>query len=390
MSDKMNGVEEHGISRRRFMRTGAAALAGVGSVLPGVGVARSQIGLGRSGDPAAFFLVADTHYDARVGEKTDELVPEIHAINQRLLELINELPGTAMPDSIGGTEVTKPQIVVHMGDMIDSGDKGGRMWEDRQHTEWEAYVKDYGLNGDESSAILDYPIFELFGNHDSTREWTAALVGCKERLQRRRGVLNIEPEHGLHYSWDAAGIHFIALGHIIGHNPDGRAHGRMEAFNSYEFLVSDLARHVGDSGRPVILMQHIDLWRFSGEECDPESTGRDGSWWHPCDVKAYHRAIQPYNIAGIFHGHLHSRQVGRWDGSANRETQSGPPVLGSSNSGAHGRSRGFFYCRVEDNKLVTREIESSHGDETWARGKWDWTDQVWEMPLNLPALKDRV
>ncbi len=367
-------------SRRKFLKAGAtASLLGLAGGFPYIATARSK---GKSHrEPLSFFVVSDTHYDARVGEESDQLVEEVLNLNRRLLHILNDLPGTRLPRNRGGLEITEPSGVIHLGDIIDSGDKNGAIWRARQATEWKAFEADYGLTGAERNSILRFPVYEFFGNHDSTREWTPALLGIKERNLHRPGVAQIEPEFGQHYSWDWSGIHFIALGHLVGHSPEGFAHGRMEPFNSYQFLVDDLAQNVGDSGRPVIILQHVDIFRFS-QPCDETSSGRTSDWWHACDVAAYHRALKPYNIAGIFHGHRHGRVIGQWDGSDDSRASSGYRVMGSNNSGASGGgSRAFWYCRLEENELVIREANTTGFETAWARGNWGWDDSVWRLPL---------
>ncbi len=378
-------------SRRRFIKNLTTAGAAI-SLLPTTGFSLPNIRAGTAhavassatADPLSFLIVTDTHYDARVGDKTDELVQWIDVVNKRLLDRLNELPGKALPNNIGGTEVTEPRAVIHLGDMIDSGDKTGAIWEARQHTEWDEFVRDYGMTGTDGH-ILRYPVYELFGNHDSTREWTPALEGIYNRNQSRldRGaIMNLEPEYKQHCSWDWGGIHFITLGHVVGHHPDGLEHGRMEPFNSYDFLVNDLARNVGDTGKPVVLLQHVDIFRFSDPDaCDPDSSGRTSDWWHPCDVRAYHEALQGYNVVGIFHGHLHGRQIGTWDGTNNQGAPGGYRIMGSNNSAAGGGNRAFWYCRVEDEELVVREAFSTGTETGWAANNWGWRSEVWRLPL---------
>ena len=71
-----------------------------------------------------------------------------------------------------------------------------------------------------------------------------------ERSQRRTGLKNVSP-NGLHYSWDWAGVHFIALGIVVGEVRDGHCHFRCDADSP---LVRGLLVLLGDfysGGTPV-------------------------------------------------------------------------------------------------------------------------------------------
>ena len=54
------------------------------------------------------------------------------------------------------------------------------------------------------------------------------------------------------------------------------------------FLENDLAEHVGQSGRPVVLASHC---------------GFDTDWWHNDDWNAVYEATRPYNVILYLYGH---------------------------------------------------------------------------------------
>ena len=60
----------------------------------------------------------------------------------------------------------------------------------------------------------------------------------------------------------------------VWHDPQG----------ALSFLKEDLARHVGTSGRPVVLMSHC---------------GFDTDWWHTNDWRALYDAAKPYNVVAL-------------------------------------------------------------------------------------------
>ncbi len=391
--------QTRGVTRREFLGGGAFAGAGLALGWPGNSLWADQA---PTADGLAFFIISDTHMlaDATAPTKVDAAR---FALNERLIDVVNALPGQTLPSTLGGGIVAAPRAVLHLGDMADSGDRLGVDHERMAETEWKAHTDLYGLSG--TDGTLRYPLLEIHGNHDTPRAANVTIHGLIARNAKRRGLTAIS-SNGLHYSWDWNGIHFVALGIVVGSNQDDLPISRYAAFDSLAFLIDDMKTHVGESGRPVILMQHVDLQRYS-QPCDESSTGGSRAmccegmtkiaWhskdcpknasgismseWSACDVRAYHRAIQPYNIAAIFHGHLHARRTDVWDGHT-IDAPSGIPVFGAKNAGAGGANRAFFYCRVESGDLVVREYQSI-GEDGWSREKSEmrWEPRAWRAPL---------
>ncbi|MDY0231535.1 MAG: hypothetical protein RBR88_03540, partial [Candidatus Saccharicenans sp.] len=71
---------------------------------------------------------------------------------------------------------------------------------------------------------------------------------------------------------------------------------------SLDFLIEDLRRNVGGSGRPVVIFQHygFDSW--------------SEAWWTQNERNAFLQAIRPYNVIAIFWGHSHVAQSYSWNG----------------------------------------------------------------------------
>jgi cytolysin (calcineurin-like family phosphatase) len=356
-------------SRREFLKTGAAAAAGAALPVPAAGAAADP----RRGS-FGFLVVSDTHFKASE-EAPDSLVPEIDRVNQRLIARLNQLPGQPLPPAMGGGRVGEIKGVLHLGDMIDSGDKGtGDLSVRRQATEWAGYVKSFGLTGHDGA--LRHPVYEVHGNHDSVRETNVVIRSMLERNRKRPGVTHLS-DSGLHYSWDWEDVHFIALGIVVGHNDKDLPIGRYKAHDSLQFLRKDLHEKVGSSGRPVILLHHIDLLRYSTPASENAERGGE---WSACDVAAFHEAVRDYQIAAIFHGHLHALRSDRWDGTNRSAAAGGIPVFGSRASGAQGVNRGLFYCVVEGGELVIRELASLGAADGWLEENTGWVNQ-WRVPL---------
>jgi len=223
-----------------------------------------------------FFLTSDTHYG---------LSPTVAEANERTVDAMNRLPGTAYPRNLAGT-VAVPRGVAVLGDLTN----------DAVTSEWREFTADFGVNGE---GRLKYPAYELAGNHDGG-EGQIVRRGIRERNKARPGLTGVSA-NGVNYSWDWGALHFVSLGLFAGSagdvivNPWGRRFDgpwRLPG-HSLEFLKEDLARNVGPNGRPVILLQHYgwDVW------------GLD--WWSENERRALAAAIKGYNIIAIFHGHSH-------------------------------------------------------------------------------------
>ena len=119
-----------------------------------------------------------------------------------------------------------------------------------------------------------------------------------------------------------------------------------------DFLKADLAAHVGQSGRPVVLMHHYDL--------------RGTDWWHDEERNAYYEAIKDYNVVLILHGHT-GTEVYRWRG------------LDVVNDGQ--TEKGFFVIEITDRRLrlayrvkkgVTIAKNPDNSTRTEWDGRWGW------------------
>lgn len=359
------------LSRRHFLQlsaTGAGAFA-LGPLLANESASAAD------GDKACFFLVGDTHYLADL-EKTDQLDATSRDYTERLIGWLNQLPDTEIAAEAGGGKV-RVQGVVHAGDLIHSGDLGGTLTDVMQATEWGAWTADYGLNGGDGK--LKLPVREVFGNHDCPHGKGIVLDSIIERNKRRKGLTGVS-ESGLHYSWDWSGIHFVNLGLIVGETKEVARPRRFNAMGSFEFLVSDLAKNVGSSGRPVVITHHIDVARYSREETDPAKAPRQE--WDYADLQAYYKALTNYRIAAILYGHTHSRRIFPWDGTLPPETDPKAQPTGkgilvvNTDNGAHFNmeDQAFLHLEVSAKEVLIREFATLDG---WKTGKW--TPQTWRF-----------
>lgn len=350
------------LNRREFLTAAGVGLSAA-CVRPAVAVPQSD-DKGRF----AFYVVGDTHYLASK-DRTGELDATSRGVTARFVDWLNRLPGSAIPDAAGGGKVSPPVGVVHVGDVIDSGDKNTGTFPAMQKTEWRAFEEDFGLTGKDGR--LKYPVYEVHGNHDCPGGTGLAIDEIKRRNKTRPGLVNVSP-NGLHYSWDWGGVHFVNLGIVVGPVKEVARKRRYAALDSLPFLTDDLAKNVQDRTRPVILTHHVDVARYSD---DPKAEPRNPEW-DPADVRGYHDAIKGYNVLAVFYGHTHTRNVFRWDGTKSLKATDGVPVFNNDNGShfAH-KTQAFFYCEVGGGELVVREFATK---DNWQTGEWSPT--VWRVP----------
>lgn len=355
-------------TRRRFIRdlTFTSAAAGL---LPHT-FAKEAPPAGAK-DTASFFLVGDTHYcaDHEDMSKMDDTSAQYNA---GLVGWLNKLPGTPLPRELGDGAVPQPHCVIHAGDLVDNGDKGRSKWK-MVETETKAFVADWGLNGGDGS--LRWPVREVHGNHDAPHGDTPVVSEIKARNKRRTGITNVS-ENGLHYSWDSAGVHFVALGIVVGDAPEVTRKRRYAPLGSLPFLKQDLAEHVGKSGRPVVLVNHVDVHRYSVEVPDDKAISNE---WDYGDAHAFYQAVKPYRIAATLCGHTHARKIARWNGTKDDRVTEGVPFLNTDNAGHFsGLAQAFLHVEIDPREMRIREFFTKDG---WGTGAW--TPQVWKFAMDV-------
>jgi len=350
-------------TRRQFLTASSAAISGLW--LTGQSAQAEP-----SSDGVSFFVVGDTHYLASK-EQTSELDEKSRGVTSRLVDWLNKLPDWKLPESVGGGRVISPRGVVHVGDVIDTGDKHGRTQVAMQETEWRAFTEDFGLDGQDGR--LKLPVYEVHGNHDAPSGQGLAIDGIKQRNPKRPGLVNVS-ENGLHYSWNWNDVHFVSLGIVVGPVKEVVRKRRYAPLDSLPFLIDDLSQHAKD-GRPVVVVHHIDVTRYSGP-CDPTAEPTGGEW-DLCDVAAYYELLTRHNVAAILYGHTHARNVFRWNGTKDTKGATGIPTFNNDNS-SHFQSatQAFLYFEITPRELVAREFATQ---DAWTTGAWT---HAWRFPLS--------
>ncbi len=226
----------------------------------------------RGGTDVTFLVAADTHVGFASEEKGAGGGPRdplrepsaSDRVNLEQVRSMNRVVEKTYPSPLTGS-VARPRGVLVAGDLTEDG----KPWQ------WEDFVALYGLRGGDGA--LDYPVFEIHGNHDKHHSWFVL-----DRIRERHGANR--------YAFDWDDLRVISLGEAP--DDDGLA-----------FLEREL-RAVGVD-RPIVLYLHFALR-------GPFSTG---NWFADGDYKArLARALFGYNVVGLFHGHYHASGRYQWEG----------------------------------------------------------------------------
>ena len=278
-----------------------------------------------------FFTSSDTHY----GRENNA------AINRRVIDAMNALPGEMLPTSLGGGFVRTPLGVVLNGDLLDEGfDK------ETAPANWAEFCRDYGLTGIDGR--LCFPLYEGFGNHDGGPVKSLVRPGIRQRNPKRVGLKEVSPG-GLHYSWDWEHVHCVQLNLFGGSGPldvkgvNGPEH---DPEGALDFLREDLAKHVGSSGRPVIIFQHF-AW-----------VGGMADWWQLEAKERFYEVVKPYRVACLINGHSHGASFAPWHDLLT--IHDGSTARGESDTGD------FLVVRVTENELIVaqRKLDGTWGIQT--------------------------
>jgi Calcineurin-like phosphoesterase len=274
----------------------------------------------RNRNDITFYMTADTHYNARWQGIDNE------AGNRRVIDRINRMADTIKyPSEFGGGYVQRPRGVVCLGDLTDHAKESD--WHGTETRN--GWVDDYGLNGVDGR--LNYPVYELYGNHDcvffSGRK--TPKEGIRERNRQRQNV-NVS-SNGYHYSWDWDDVHLINL-NICPGGPGAPAE------DSLGFARQDITNHVGNSGRPVVVFTHYG-WKYDVDKFNEP---------------AFYNMVKDLNIIALFHGHWHNTQYYRWRGFNACCMNSSQRVHKNADWG-NGLFEGVGVARITENKLLVAE-----------------------------------
>jgi hypothetical protein len=335
--------QEPQIGRREFLRLSAGALAA------GIVASHSKVKAADVAAPPAassvaagdrdvtFFVASDTHYGIDQDETNE-------SGNKSAIALLNTLAGQPYPNRDFGV-IAEPRAVLVPGDLTDSGTAVNFNGYPRfvyfgSHRD--GYVDDFPINGG-SGHQLKYPVIEAYGNHDIDSQAGNLLLNGIVRRNGESKIKRTFSVNRLHSAWDWDDVHFVNVNLYPG--------DAGPANDSLCFLAADLHQNVGDSHRPVIIMQHYGFDDFS----------REPRWWTDAQRDAYYRVIKRYNIAAIFSGHQHWADRIEWNGINDYVL---PRAKGGNNTD------GVYAVRMTDRQMIIAHRRLS--------GAWDhtWTQEL--------------
>lgn len=253
-------------------------------------VDNTRLGIGEESRSVRFLVTADCQYEHPGGVFSATRSPIANAT-------------TSLMTSMARTDANRIRGIIYAGDLTQNA----------RRDEWEAYLASFGDMGEF--------LYDGMGNHDLANDRpciTTSPDGCTIRDEIAETIRNRKhrttktdkaPGDDPHYSWDWHDVHFVQLNLFPGNEPtddpdapDGA--DDLDPANALTFLINDLADHVGNSGRPIVLIHHYGF--------DPFTI--PGHWWSEAERVAYWNAIADYNVAGIFTGHWHPQENDEdWD-----------------------------------------------------------------------------
>jgi predicted phosphodiesterase len=204
-----------------------------------------------------FFIAADTHFGWRGIERR----------NRRMVEVMNALPDSPWPKSIGG-RVDTPRGVLLAGDLTENGTR----------EQWQEFLKYFGGHG--SDGLLRYPVFECSGNHDRYTPWRYGFSKpVLEGVRERHG--------GLLYRVDWGDVTVLSLD---------------------EYPKVETCRWLAKQLDALPAQQRVVIFFHYGLH------GPFADWWPSRHKDRFEETIRGQNVVLLAHGHYHASQHYAWRG----------------------------------------------------------------------------
>jgi 3',5'-cyclic AMP phosphodiesterase CpdA len=247
----MREHDETGESRRGLLK--CMAWAGTGLVWTAAGGVPASIGLEaaaatRSAGPFSFVQVSDSH----VGFAKPAINADARATFKAAIAKIAALPA-------------KPDFIIHTGDV-------SQLSKPTEFDDADQILKETGLT-----------VFHVPGEHDVLDE------GNGKAFFERYGK---GATGGGWYSFDHAGVHFVALVNVLDFKAGGE--GALGA-EQFAWLKADLA--VRGPSTPIVIFTHIPLWSLYPQ------------WgWNTDEAPQVMALLQRFGSVTVLNGHVHQVQ----------------------------------------------------------------------------------
>ncbi len=205
--------------------------------------------------------------------------------------------------------------IIHLGDLVDANNTQNliafrQIWE-RSYPGHDggslAGVPDDNYSCYSQGYRINKPVFPIVGNHDiptyknDDRNWNQVESYIQARVKNANGIVSYYGRGA--YAWRWGQYFFVTLGTWAG---SGKTEG---SYDSGKLVWLDvlLEQYVGDSNMGVLIFQHYG-W---------DSISLDGRWWSQddrdeelnilCRRENTSDPANPYNVLGIFTGHVHKQ-----------------------------------------------------------------------------------
>ncbi len=331
----------------------------------------------------AFVVAGAPQYLADESPGSDRLDPSSEKANSRFIKILKGIPKKAIPKPMGGGTVPKSlNGILITGNLIDGTEQQEGNESASKRLAWDRYKADYGLTGKDGG--VPFPVYEQLGNYVVREDATFIAKDIIARNKKRLGIKSIS-ENGKHYSWKCGALHMVSLGIVIGNDPLRKRLGDA-TMESLDFLAESLGRHVGDSGRPVVLT--FDL--------HPNGPASD---WTPQDRQLFWQTVKKYNIVAVFNGPTDSSPPSRSKWNENEfgsDLKNGIDVFNTDDSVASrsnpkdvenlvDKRHGFLYVEMIDrpgddkDEFVVRSITT---EDNWESSAWG---KEWRKTIQIPA-----
>jgi cytolysin (calcineurin-like family phosphatase) len=260
-----------------------------------------------------FFLFSDVH----IGAENLKAEPPFTKADTRAriesqLQTMQRLVGQRWPEKpilaeLNLGAIAAPRALIILGDVTD-GHKDPAEQEDQRET-LECLFPVRGVQFGERTV----PVFACAGNHDGDPSGPVrrALAAYNRKLAEAGHFVAIS-SNGVHFAVNWSGVHFVCLNLCPADTTDVETPFKFgepgpgswnDPEGALSFLKDYLARHVGASGEPIVLMHHYGFDSFSLN---------DWNWWTPKQRRALYELLKDYNVAAFFHGHNHYAEHYRW------------------------------------------------------------------------------
>lgn len=205
------------------------------------------------------------------------------------------------------------------------------------------------------SAFVDHGLSEIISLDKIG--WEESCLTIWEDVRSRKRIPEVNGSYpNVHYSWDWKGIHFVQLNLSAADDPV-RYKVAQNPFKALTFLKKDLAKQVGNSGRPILIAHHYGFDEFSMGSLPDGTFKAKGEWWTAEDRRKYWEAIESYNVVAIFTGHAHYCKTCYlpWDGKAVGEENVGPDFIPTFVAGA-AREGKYLDCQITSDSLIVKRF----------------------------------